>query len=119
MTITKNLFKTLLPQIIVFGILFYAVPLLTFLSGNLDSSYFSNTLLILNPTVCLVMNIAHSLRYKFIWYAPLLAGVMFTPTVFIFYNVTAVPYIFSYIVLSYIGTAVGISINKSKDTNDD
>lgn len=108
----KAILKSLRMQFISFGILFFLVPLPAVFSSSLDFDYLTNLLLIMNPAVVFGLNILYCMHNKFRWYVPLLGGGIFVPSVPIFYNITAVPYAISYLVIAYIGAAVGVSINK-------
>lgn len=108
----KTIMKTLVTQFVSLGILFFIVPMPALFSSGLDLNYLTNLLLIMNPAVVFGLNILYCMRSKFRFYVPLLGGGMFLPSVPIFYNTTALPYAIAYIVLAYIGAAVGISINK-------
>ncbi len=94
--------------------IYYIAPLPNLAAGSAD--YLMYMLYIINPLACFAANALYAANYAFFWPLPLLSGALFTPAVFIYYNGTAVIYIFSYIFLSYIGAAVGHSINKNRKT---
>lgn len=109
-------FKTSWFEIAILVLLFYIVPIPAMQENTaMESSFLVNTLLVLNPAVSFGLSLFQAYRRGFNWFAPLIPGLLFTPTIFIFYNTTAIPYIFSYIVLSYIGAAAGHSMYKNRD----
>lgn len=108
----KAILKSLRMQFIIFGSFFFLVPLPALMSSAPDFNYITNLLLIMNPAVVFGLNILYCIRNKFRWYVPLIGGGVFLPSVPLYYNPTALPYAISYIVLGYIGAAVGISISK-------
>ena len=108
----RHILRSLRLQLVSFVLLFFAVPLPAVFSSASDFDYLTNLLLIMNPAVVFGLNILYTMRNNFRWYVPLLGGAFFIPTVFIYYNTTAIPYSIAYIVLGYIGAAVGVSINK-------
>lgn len=111
----KHILKSMRLQLISYALLFFLVPLPAVFSSASGFDYFTNLLLIMNPTVVFGLNILYCIRNKFRWYVPLLAGAFFVPSVFIYYNSTALPYSVAYIVLAYIGAAVGVSIYKGNE----
>ncbi|MDL2237136.1 hypothetical protein LJC56_04805 [Christensenellaceae bacterium OttesenSCG-928-K19] len=113
---TKSEFKKLLPYFVILCIIFYALPFPSLFYAE-NASYLITTLLIINPAICFVLHVVYALYHGFKWYIPLLSGALFVPTIFIFYNETATLYTFSYIVLSFIGAAVGYSFYKNRKKN--
>ncbi len=110
----KQSTKRLLPYIGTLAAFYYIVPLASLLgSHTADSSILMYVLYIFNPAVAFIANMIYSMRHGFAWYLPLLTGALFAPGIPIFYNQTAVIYIFSYIVLGFIGAAAGFSIRKN------
>lgn len=112
---SRNILKSMRLQLISYVLLFFLVPLPAVFSSSSGFDYFTNLLLIMNPAVVFGLNILYCIRNKFRWYVPLLAGAFYAPSVFIYYNITALPYAVAYIVLSYIGAAVGVSIYKGNE----
>ena len=107
----KPVLRSFLPHLIVFVAVFYLLPLPSvFDAHTTDTGLLMYSLLIIFPAVCFVVHIVFSLKHGFLWYLPLITGAVFAPTVFLYYNSTAIVYIFSYIVLSYIGAAAGYSV---------
>lgn len=110
-TSPKYVLKSLTLQFGVLAALFYLIPLPAYVSINSNYNYLTNMLLIMNPAVVFGLNILYCLREKFRWYVPLLGGAMFVPSIFLFYNITAMPYVFIYMGMGYVGAAVGVAIN--------
>ena len=108
--------KAMLPYIFTFVALFYAVPIVARLDVQLaQTGLLFYMLYIFNPALSFGLNIMYAMKHGFIWYFPLFAGALFIPSIFIYYNQTAVIYIFAYIVLAYIGAAAGYSIFRGRD----
>ncbi len=113
--IKQNL-QQMLPYLLGFAALFYIAPAISMLDMQAaESGLLFYMLFIFNPALTFVLNIMYATRHGFVWYFPLLAGVLFAPSILLFYNQTAIPYIFSYIVLGYIGAAAGCSIRKNRN----
>lgn len=70
------------------------------------------TLVIINPAVCFAVYFVYGRRSAQSWLAPLWSGILFLPTVFVFYNYTALSYTLAYIVLAYIAQAAGLASRK-------
>lgn len=110
----KQSMKRMLPYLGTLAAFFYLIPLASLLGSHTsDSPILMYVLYIFNPAVAFVSNMIYSMRHGFAWYLPLLTGALFVPSIPIFYNQTAIIYIFSYIVLGFIGSAAGFSIRKN------
>ncbi len=110
----KSILKAFLPQIILLCAAFYLLPLPALLDrATMDTGLLTYALLIIFPAICFLAHMIFALKRGFVWYLPLLTGAFFAPTVLLYYNVTAIVYIFSYIVLSYIAAFAGLSVYKN------
>ncbi len=106
--------KRMLPYIGTLAAFYYAVPLASLIGSHaVDSTMLMYVLYIFNPAVVFITNMVYTMRHGFNWFLPLLTGALFVPSIPIFYNQTAIIYIFSYIVLGFIGAAAGFSIRKN------
>ena len=99
----------MLPYILTMIFLFYLLPLL------INDMFFAITiLLIILPLSCFAIGLSYSNKYKFnIWFV-LLVGLMFIPSIFVFYNYTAWPYAMVYTLFTLIGSCLGSLHNKNK-----
>jgi hypothetical protein len=95
---------------------YYAAPApILFSPSSVAADSLTNMILIRNPAACFILNIMLGMRYGFIWKVPLACGLAFLPAVFIYYDYTTLVYMFSYIVVSYIGAFAGYSMYKQND----
>ena len=113
--VRKEHLVSALKYLIIFGVLYYAVPIPTMFYPE-AAEFLESLLLMLNPLVCFLINIIFAMKRGFVWYFPLLTGGVFGPAILLFYNNTALPYLFSYIVLSYIGAFTGFSIFRDRSS---
>ena len=98
--------------------LYYIAPLPSIYDRAVSGDYLMYLLFIFNPIGCFAANFLYCAKHPFSWLLPLLCGAAFTPAVYIFYNHTALVYVFSYIVLSFIGAAAGYSSLKGRNSKD-
>ena len=102
----KNVLKKMIPYLIVCAVAFFILPLF----GN-DTGSFIIILLILLPIVCFITSLLYSSRYEFNFLFSILVGIIFMPTIIIYYTSTACIYAIGYTVISLIGGLVGKNIN--------
>jgi len=96
----KYILIKLLPYIIVFTVLFYGV-------GYFAPFEISPIILLLfNPLIVFVAGIIYSVRHGFKWYFLLLIPVLFIPSVFLFYNDSALFYAAFYLVILSISMGI-------------
>ena len=88
-------------------IAFYIVPMLIKDTG---SGMF--ILLIVIPLITLITSIIYGLRNTFDFIYPLLVAILFIPTLFIYYNISAWVYIIAYSLIAIIGEILGKTIQK-------
>ena len=104
--------KKIIPYVIytvVLAAVFYILPLLIQDTG---SGMF--VLLLVTPALTFIASLIFGVRQGFSVIAPLLVAVLFTPTLFIFYNESAWIYIPAYAVIALIGNAIGRIFYKQK-----
>ena len=96
-----------LPFFVINVLNFYLLPLFI---NDTGSGIF--ILLISIPLVTLVSSLIHGVKYGFDLFLPLITAVLFTPTIFIFYNESAFVYIIFYAVLAFIGNIISLPFKK-------
>ena len=102
----KKLWKHLLIYFCIALCLFYLLPWIGTAAGS-SLSFILVTLLLINPLFCLASGIIFSLTAGFSLYLPLLLGLSFLPSVFLFYNETALLYALLYFGLALLGICAG------------
>jgi len=97
--------------------LFYLVPSIAplILSSEKGFAFAILTLMIINPIYSFLSGYIFTKNNGFKWYFPLTIGVIFTPSIFMFYNSSATLYAIVYSVLSYLGSLISIVTMKLKD----
>ena len=103
----KEKLLPLLPYAAVLAVLFYAAPLLI-----VDTGSAMVLLLIVIPLLTLVCGAVYGCRRGFSLLFPLMTAVLFTPTLFIFYNASAWVYLAVYAVIALAGTGIGRAMRK-------
>lgn len=88
-------------------ITFYLIPILIQDTG---SGMF--ILLIVIPLITLVTSIIYGLRNVFDFIYPLIVAILFIPTLFIYYNISAWVYIIAYSLIALIGEILGKTLQK-------
>lgn len=94
--------RKMLPYLVVLVFAFYLLP---FLIKDTGSGMF--ILLIGIPMICFVVSVIYGMKNSFYWLFSLLVMLLFTPTIFIFYNDSATIYILAYGIISLIGNFIG------------
>lgn len=97
-----NNIKKLLPYLLVHLISFYLLPV--FIKDTGGAMF---VLLIVIPLVSFVTPLIYAKRNSFVWFYPLFVMVIFTPSIFIFYNASATIYILLYGGISLLGNFIG------------
>lgn len=88
-------------------ITFYLIPILIQDTG---SGMF--ILLIVIPLITLITSIIYGLRNIFDFIYPLIVAILFIPTLFIYYNISAWVYIIAYSLIALIGEILGKTLQK-------
>ena len=102
----KPFTSLLLGILLVFGIVYYLLPLLVLQEAGLALFL----LLIVNPVICIIAGIAAGLfggiKKSAILY-PIICGAAFYPSISLYYNNSALIYLPIYISMAVMGLAVG------------
>ena len=88
-------------------IAFYLVPILIKDTG---SGMF--ILLIVIPLITLIISIIYGLRNTFDFIYPLIVAILFIPTLFIYYNTSALVYVIVYSMIAVIGELLGKTLQR-------
>lgn len=94
--------RNILPYLIINILIFYLLPLLIIDTG---SGMF--IMLMLMPILCLGVSFCYGIKRGFSFYYPIVTMIIFVPTIFIYYNDSAIIYIFIYGALSLAGSFIG------------
>lgn len=73
-------------------------------------------LLVVIPFICFLTSLVYGLINEWNLLYPILVGLLFAPTVFLFYNSSAWVYIIGYAFLSFVGICVGKSMKEGRKT---
>jgi len=84
--------------------------LLALTAGPTDTMGLVILLVLINFILSMIMGIFSNKRIKYFY--PVIISLLFIPTVFIYYNESALIHSLWYFVISYIGLAIGIVFNK-------
>lgn len=99
--------KPMLPYLLVNIVTFYALPL-----AIKDTGRAMAIMLLGIPLICLLTAILCGMKNGFCLLYPIIIAILFTPTIFIFYNSTASIYIVGYGVIALFGNSIGKYIKK-------
>ncbi len=105
LTLTK--LKHMLPYLAVIAADFYLAPLLI-----QDTGSAMMLLMLIIPLVCFAASVWYGVRHRFSPYFVLIVGILFAPTIFMFYNYTAWIYIIWYLISALTGNLIGTAFNK-------
>ncbi len=94
--------KKMLSYLLICVIAFYILPLL----GE-DTGSFILILLLAIPLVCFIASLSYGIKNGFNIIFPLIVGILFIPTIFIYYNSSAWIYIVGYVGISLVGNLLG------------
>ncbi|WP_245553762.1 hypothetical protein [Allobaculum stercoricanis] len=86
---------------------FYIVPLVIQDTGSAMA-----VMLVILPSICLITSIFYGIRNGFDFWYILIVAIMFTPTLFIFYDSSAWVYIIGYAIVALIGVLIGLPFRK-------
>jgi hypothetical protein len=96
-------FKKMVVYLSVCTIAFYALPLL-----GKDTGYFILILLIIIPGICFITSLFYGIKNGFDFIFSVIVGILFIPTIFIYYNSSAWVYIIGDPIISLGGNSVGV-----------
>ena len=66
------------------------------------------------PLICLITSVFYGIRNGFDFWYILIAAIMFTPSIFIFYNSSAWVYVVGYAVIALLGNLIALPLRKNK-----
>lgn len=98
--------------VIIQTFMFYIFPLF---AGPTD--VMGMVVIILLATLILSIIIASILKQKIKYLYPIIIGILFTPSVFIYYNTSALVHILWHMEISFVGIVVGTIIHKIAQKN--
>lgn len=96
-------FRKMIPYLLIHIGIFYLLPILM---KNTGSAMI--IILFLMPLTCFLTSIAYGSKNSFTWLFPILVMLIFIPSIFIFYNESAMVYVFVYGFISLLGSFVGV-----------
>lgn len=103
---TKNVF----PYLIILFLTFYLLP---FMMKDTGSAMI--IILVIIPCICFLCSFFYGIKNSFHWLYSLIVVILFTPTIFIFYNLSAWVYIIGYGFIAVIGNFLGMMLHKKKE----
>lgn len=103
--------KQMAPYLIAIIIAFYLFPILP-----KDTGSFMLLLLGITPMVCFITALIYGMNKGVEFIYPLFTGILFTPTIFIYYNESAWVYIVMFAITSLVGNVLGALLFKKQRT---
>ena len=98
----KKKLLALIPYAIALVLNFYVLPLLI-----KDTGMGMLMMLMVIPIITFICAVIYGVRQGFDFLFPIVATVLFAPTIFIFYNASAWVYIIAYAVIALAGNGIG------------
>lgn len=71
-------------------------------------------MLMIIPLICLITSVFYGIRNGFDFWYILIAAIMFTPSIFMFYNSSAWVYVVGYAVIALLGNSIALPLRKNK-----
>lgn len=71
-------------------------------------------MLMIIPLICLITSVFYGIRNGFDFWYILIAAIMFTPSIFMFYNSSAWVYVVGYAVIALLGNLIALLLRKNK-----
>lgn len=100
--------KSMLLYLAFIIIAFYMLPIFIIDTG---SGMFM--LLLVIPLICLIVSLIYGIKHGYNIYYSIIVTLLFTPTIFIYFNDSAIIYLFAYGFISFLGNYVGNILNKT------
>ena len=69
-------------------------------------------MLMIIPLICLITSVFYGIRNGFDFWYILIAAIMFTPSIFMFYNSSAWVYVVGYAVIALLGNLIALPLRK-------
>lgn len=109
----------ILPYILLCIVFFYIIPLiLPHQIGFLSHSLIKVIILaLINSLIIFFGSYLCALICGFIWYLPFLSGLIFAPSMFLYYEISCWVYILIYLLFSFLGCFLGSSMRKERIKN--
>lgn len=104
--------KKMLPYLLVMFLTFYVLPLFA-----RDTGSAMLILLMIMPMIDLACSLRYGQSEGFCWLYTLIVTILFVPTVFLYYNLSAWVYIIGYGFLALTGNYSGYMLLKRKEKN--
>ena len=101
--------KQMIPALLIIFCGFYILPFF-----GRDTGSFMVILLLLLPGLCLAVSFYHGYRVGLQMLYPIAVGLLFFPTLFLYYNYTAWVYIVMYGLIALLGMGLGSLMRKEK-----
>lgn len=99
--------KEVIPYLLILAIDFYVLPL--FIK---DTGSGIIMLLIIMPLICLINAVVYGIKQGFHMQIALFAGILFIPSIFIYYNSSAWVYALGYAFMALLGNTAGFFVGK-------
>lgn len=113
----KGKYTNLLFAILIGSLFFYGIPFFAYQLSSLEAkSLVVYSLLLFNPLYCIFSGYIFSKNYS-VFLIPAANMLLFLPAVYIFYNDSALVYVFAYGIFTFIGSIIRYFINKKKPRN--
>ncbi|MEK6454747.1 hypothetical protein [Caldifermentibacillus hisashii] len=108
-----NNIKRALPYLTIIMLSFYLLPLLI-----KDTGTGMTMLLVVIPCICFICSFVYGMKNSFHPFYTIVVAILFVPSIFIFYNITAWIYIVIYGITALIGNLIGMIFYKQFKQND-
>lgn len=98
------------PYLIILFLTFYLLP---FIMNDTGSAII--IILVIIPCICFLCSFFYGVKNSFHWLYSFIVVILFTPTIFIFYNLSAWVYILVYGFIAVIGNFIGMLLHKNRN----
>lgn len=71
-------------------------------------------MLMIIPLICLITSVFYGIRNGFDFWYILIVAIMFTPSIFMFYNSSAWVYVVGYTVIALLGNLIALPLRKGR-----
>lgn len=88
---------------------FYVIP-----SFIKDTGSAMIVMLMIIPLICLLTSVFYGIRNGFDFWYILIVAIMFTPSIFMFYNSSAWVYVVGYTVIALLGNLIALPLRKGR-----
>lgn len=98
--------KKMVPYLLICAIVFLAFP-----AFEKEYEYIGNIVIIF-PLTCLIISIIYGIKNGFHLLFSIIVGLLFIPTMFIYYNTSGLGYIIVYAIVAVVGNFIGSFFKK-------